>query len=318
MASSIDYGNGIIAIDANYTRPGLAAIHLLRGGDEAALVDTGVNSSVPAILASLAEQGIAPQQVSWIILTHIHLDHAGAAGLLARHLPNARVLVHPRGVRHLAEPGKLIAGTEAVYGAARARQLYGDILPVAAERIVAAEHGSQLALGERSLTLLHTPGHALHHICIVDDVTGHIFSGDTFGICYRELDRAGSNFMFATTTPVHFDPQALYQSIDLLCSYQPAAIYLTHYSQVREIPARAAALKACIQAHVDIALAARDAGHDRVAAIRAALGEYVRQASRQQGWQLQGAEAVAFLRGDIELNSLGLDVWLSRRDGPPA
>jgi glyoxylase-like metal-dependent hydrolase (beta-lactamase superfamily II) len=314
MHKVIDYHNGVIAVDAHYIQPRLAAIHLLIEGDQAAIIDTGVNSSVPGILSALQQYRLRPEQVRYIILTHIHLDHAGGTGELLQHLPNARVVVHPRGSRHLIEPGKLIAGTIAVYGAEKTARLYGEIKAVPGERIIEARHEDSLTLNGRELLLLDTPGHALHHICIVDRQTSHIFTGDTFGLSYRQLDNHGRQFMFATTTPVQFDPETLYASIDLLCSYRPEAMYLTHFSQIRDIPSRAGDLKTCLQSHVEIARAAGGKGQERIEAIKAGLVDWVMQQSKLQDWALQGDSAVSLLAMDIELNAQGLDVWLSRID----
>jgi hydroxyacylglutathione hydrolase len=312
---NIDYGNGIIAIDANYIRPRLASIHMVVEGDRVTIIDTGVNATVPAVLETLRQHQLTPEQVSHVILTHIHLDHAGGTGALMLHLPNARLVVHPRGSRHMVDPTKLIAGTIAVYGQEKTARIYGDIQAVDEGRIIEAKHGDIIRLGDRELLLLDTPGHALHHICIVDRNTGHIFSGDTFGLSYRELDNNGRQFMFATTTPVHFDPQALLASIDLLCSYQPGAIYLTHFSQVRQIANLAADLKTCLAAHIDIAEAARGSGQLRIEQIKSDLGEWVRRTSAQQHWGLQGAAAEKFLTMDIDLNAQGLNVWQDRVSG---
>lgn len=315
MPATTDFDHGIVAVDTNYVRSQLAAVHLIIEGDNAAIIDTGVNASAPAVVEALAQRGIRPQQVQWVILTHIHLDHAGGAGELMHLFPNATLVVHPRGSAHMVAPAKLIAGTEAVYGVEKTAQMYGTIQPVAAERVTEAEHDAVLQLGDRELRLLHTPGHALHHICIIDSKSGHIFSGDTFGISYRELDQAQRQFMFATTTPVHFDPDALRGSIKLLCSYQPEAIYLTHYSQIHDIPTRARDLLHCIDAHVDIAQAASGSGQPRIDQIKRELARWVKSAAREQGWALQGGDAVDLLTGDIELNAQGLEVWLQRSAG---
>jgi hydroxyacylglutathione hydrolase len=318
MSQTIDYHNGVIAIDANYIQPRLAAIHLLIEGDQAAIIDTGVNSSVPAVLSTLQQYQLQPEQVTYIILTHIHLDHAGGTGELLQHLPKAKVVVHPRGSRHMIEPAKLIAGTIAVYGAEKTARLYGEIKAIPAERIIEARHEDTIDLNGRELLLLETPGHALHHICIVDRQTGHIFTGDTFGLSYRQLDNNGRQFIFATTTPVQFDPETLFASMDMLCSYHPDAMYLTHFSQIRDIPAMALDLKACLQAHVEIARAARGTGQARIDRIKAGLTEWVVQQSKRQDWSLQGDAAVKLLAMDIDLNAKGLEVWLARTGSTPS
>ena len=227
-----EFRAGITAIDVDYVRPKLAASHLVVDGGRAAFVDTGTTHSLATLLYALEAKGIGRGDVDWVLTTHVHLDHAGGAGALMRELPNARCAVHPRGARHLAEPSKLIAGSMAVYGEERYRALYGEILPIDAARIFEAADGARIRLGGRELELIHTPGHALHHYCIVDAANALIFSGDTFGISYRDFDVDGRAFIFPTTTPVHFDPDALCRSVDRLMSYRPRSIFLTHYAEV--------------------------------------------------------------------------------------
>ena len=125
-----DFDHGISAIDAGFKRPLLASIHLLREGRAAAVIDIGTNQSVPNVLAVLAAKGIAPADVRYLILTHVHLDHAGGAGAMLRHLPNAQVVIHPRGTRHMVDPSRLVAGAVAVYGEAVFREDYGEIVPI--------------------------------------------------------------------------------------------------------------------------------------------------------------------------------------------
>ena len=132
-----DYGNGIMAIDSGCGgRPQFDAVHFIIENGRAAIIDTAMNSGVPLLLEALAAQGVRAEQVDYVILTHIHLDHAGAAGTLMTLLPQAKLVVHPRGARHMIEPAKLLAGTVAVYGAEAVQRIYGGILPIPAARIV--------------------------------------------------------------------------------------------------------------------------------------------------------------------------------------
>ena len=140
----LDYGQGIWAIDSGYERPNLAAIHFIEDSREIAIVDTAVNASLPRVLAALKIRGYGPQDVRYVMLTHIHLDHAGGAGLLMQSCPNATLTVHPRGARHMADPSKLWEATKAVYGAARAEAIYGEILPIAKDQIVETPHEARL------------------------------------------------------------------------------------------------------------------------------------------------------------------------------
>ncbi len=314
MDSLIRYENGIYAFDAGYVRPLLAAIHLIVENGRAAIVDTGNNESLGAVERALAALDLVPECVDYVILTHIHLDHAGGAGAMMRAFPNARLVVHPRGARHMADPAKLVAGATAVYGPAEVRRLYGEVLPIDAARIVEATHELRLDLAGRELLCLDTPGHARHHICIVDRKSGGIFTGDTFGLSYRELDTDGRQFIFPTTTPVQFDPQAMHASLDLLMSYRPTAMYLTHYSQVVDVAAKAAELHRLIDAHLDIARREKDSGPDRHSRMRAMLAHLLVDEAKAFGCQLPPAEILEIFATDLELNAQGLGVWLDAQN----
>ena len=231
-----------------------------------------------------------------------------------RAFPNARLVVHPRGARHMADPAKLVAGATAVYGAAEVRRLYGEVLPIDAARIVEATHELRVDLAGRELLCLDTPGHARHHICIVDRKSGGIFTGDTFGLSYRELDTDGRQFIFPTTTPVQFDPQAMHASLDLLMSYRPTAMYLTHYSQVVDVAAKAAELHRLIDAHLDIARREKDSGPDRHSRMRAMLAHLLVDEAKAFGCRLPPAEILEIFATDLELNAQGLGVWLDAQN----
>jgi glyoxylase-like metal-dependent hydrolase (beta-lactamase superfamily II) len=306
-----DFPDGITAIDTDYVRPRLDASHLLVDHERAAFVDTGTTLSVPNLLAALDARDIAPDQVDWVLTTHVHLDHAGGAGELMRHLPGARCVVHPRGARHLADPAKLIAGSIAVYGEARYRELYGTIVPVPEDRILVPDDGQRIELGRRRLELIHTPGHALHHYCVVDLDTRRIFPGDNFGISYREFDVEGREFVFPTTTPVHFDPEAMQASIDRLLAYRPVAMYLTHYSEVRDVERLGADLKSRVAAFAGLAREFADAP-DRTAMLRVRMFAMLSGWLDEHGYGGDAAERHRLLDDDVDLNTQGLEVWLDR------
>ncbi len=310
MNELISQPDGIHALESGYGRPLLAAIHIVVEEGRAAVVDTGSNDSVPRVLSALAALGIPPENVDWVMLTHIHLDHAGGAGSLMCALPNAKLLVHPRGVRHMVDPSKLWEGTSAVYGAERAYQLYGRLVPVPAERIVPATDGLELRLASRRFRVFDTPGHARHHICIWDNTARAFFTGDTFGLSYRELDVDGRAFVVPTTTPTQFDPQAMHESIDRMMAMQPQAMYLTHYSRVTDVPRLAADLHRLIDAMVAVAQAARGDGVARHVEILAGLEQVMREETDRQKWALDEEQTLELLRMDLELNAQGLGVWL--------
>jgi glyoxylase-like metal-dependent hydrolase (beta-lactamase superfamily II) len=308
-------GPGIWVIDSGYVRPRMDALHLVVHAGRGALVESGTGYSVPAVLAALEACGLAPADVDWLLLTHVHLDHAGGAGALMQVLPNARLVVHPRGLRHMVEPSKLWAGTVAVYGEAFARQVYGELVPVPVERTLAADEGLRIDLAGRVLEVMDAPGHARHHVCYFDRVSNSWFTGDAFGLSYRETHVAERAFVFPATTPVQFDPVAMHATIDRLMVRQPEGMFLTHYSRVSE-PARLAAdLHRLIEAFVEIAVASANVAADmQVRLIRAALETLLRREAATQGWAVQGNEAVALYANDLELNAQGLQVWLQNKE----
>ncbi len=305
------YEHGISAVDTEYVRPGLAAAHIVVQSGRAAFIDVGTTHSVPYLLAALDELGVPRTAVDYVILTHVHLDHAGGAGHLIRALPNAKAVLHPRGAPHLIDPGKLIAGSRAVYGDEFDR-LYGDIAPIAADHVIVTKDGDHVDLAGRRLELIHTPGHALHHQCVVDAASQGVFTGDTFGLSYRDFDTARGAFIVPTTTPTQFDPEQLIASIDRIAGYRPEAVYLMHYSRVTGIPRLAAELKSQVREFVQIAT--RNAGAPDP---KAAMTRDVRQLwiglLRQHGCTLSEARIDDLLAGDLELNVQGLVAWLERQ-----
>ncbi len=316
MLPTQHHEHGIHTVDAGYLRPGLASIHFIVEGGHAALVDTGTQHSVPHILATLAELGLGPDAVDYVIATHVHLDHAGAAGALLACCPNARLVVHPKGARHLIDPAKLMAGALAVYGEARFHQLYGDIVPAQPERVIEAGDGHQIDFHGRVLSFIDTPGHARHHFCIFDAASNSLFTGDTFGISYREFD-VGSDenaqpFIFPTTTPVQFEPEALHASIDRLMALNPTAAYLTHYGRVMNLPRLAANLHKLIDAFVQLTRAVVEEGVARHGALKSAIEQCLLDAARAHGSTLPEERMRELLAGDVELNTQGLLVWRDR------
>jgi glyoxylase-like metal-dependent hydrolase (beta-lactamase superfamily II) len=305
-----DYGNGIIAFDSGYVRPMLAAIHLVVENGRAAFIDTGTNDALPNALAALKKLGLDAAAVDYVILTHIHLDHAGGAGAMMQAFPNAMLAVHPRGARHMAEPSKLIAGVSAVYGPEYVQRVYGDIVPVPSERIIATAEGHVLSLAGRKLICLDTPGHARHHICIIDDRTGGIFTGDVFGLSYRELDVDGRQFIFPTTTPSQFEPEAMRASIDRLLALSPPMMYLTHYGQLHDVAQRGQDLRRRLDAVIELTVAERTPGETRHERIKAAMTRYLLSEVRHHGCSLPEQTLLDIWQTDIDLNAQGLGLWL--------
>lgn len=300
-------------IDTGFHRPRFDAAYLIVDRGRAAFVDCGINRSVPQLLAALDAAGLTPEAVDWLVLTHVHLDHAGGAGELIARLPRARLLVHPRGARHMIDPTALTAGAAAVYGVDEVARTYGRLRPVDAARVVEAPDGFDFEVGGLRLRCFDAPGHARHHIVIHHPAEQAFFTGDTFGLAYRELDGPRGPFILPTTTPVQFEPEALKASITRMLDAAPRRMYLTHFGPVESLPPLAAALSEQIDAMV--ALARQHAGlapEPRHHALVKGLSElYARRASDLR-LPLPTDAVLDILHMDIELNAQGLGVWLAR------
>lgn len=307
----ITHPHGVTTVDAAYVRTGLAAVHLIERAGRVAVVDTGANASVPQVLGALQALGLAPDAVDVVFVTHVHLDHAGGAGLLMQALPRARVLAHPRSVPHLCDPSRLIEASKVVYGDALFQQLYGTPLPIDAGRIDSTNDGDRLTLGRSEFHVLHTPGHALHHHVLYDVAARAVFTGDTFGLSYRALDTERGPFVVPTTTPTQFDPEQLVASVRRIVALEPEALYLTHFGRVTGAQRLGASLESQIARLVAIARR-HAAAPDRESAIRSEmrstwielLAEHGTPASVVDDW----------LGGDLELNTQGLVAWLQREE----
>ncbi|MDQ6638590.1 MAG: MBL fold metallo-hydrolase [Pseudomonadota bacterium] len=303
--------HGICVVDTGFHRPLFDAAYLVVERGRAAFVDAGTNDSVPRLLAALAAAGLDVAAVDYVIPTHVHLDHAGGVGLLMRSLPSARLVVHPRGARHLADPSHLIKSATAVYGADEIERSYGAIVPVLAERIDETSDGMTIQLAGRPLLFLDTPGHAMHHHCIWDGASRGFFTGDTFGLSYRDFDTAAGPWSMPTTTPVQFQPEALRRSIERMLAYQPDWLYVTHYGRVGGVPRLAALLLGQLDEMVAVARATPP-GPDRHATLMRGLEAIHLQSLRAHGVTLSDARIRELLALDLELNAQGIAIWLDR------
>ncbi|MDG2539904.1 MBL fold metallo-hydrolase [Dyella jiangningensis] len=305
--------HGIHTIDTGFVRPHFDAAYLVVENGRGAFIDCGTNHALPRMLDSLRDAGLAPADVDWLILTHVHLDHAGGAGELMAHLPNAKLVVHPRGARHMIDPSQLWAGASAVYGEAVMEKTYGRLRPVPAERVIEATDGHEVNLAGRTLRCLDTPGHARHHLTVFDERANVCFTGDVFGLSYREFDTANGPFILPTTSPVQFDPQALHASIDRLVALKPAAMYLTHYNRVENVERLSHDLHVQIDAMVAIAETMQGdhpGASERHEAMKEALTELYSARAWAHGWQGNRDDLQELIGMDIELNAQGLGVWL--------
>ncbi len=307
---------GIHTVDTHYLGLSeVAAAYLIVDGDRAAFVDNNTNEAVPRLLAALDDQGLRPEQVDYLIITHVHLDHAGGTSALARACPNAKVVAHPRAAPHIIDPTKLVASASAVYGQDEFERLYGTIEPVDEDRVLVMEDEQTLRLGQRELRFLHTRGHANHHFCIVDSASDAIFSGDAFGLVYPALQGEGT-FAFPSTSPTDFEPELARESIQRLVAERPDCIYPTHFGAVTDIEVAACQLLR----HLDFAERLRDDAEtsDRPdealeAYCRSRLSDYFAGLLDSMGELGRDPKIWSHLKLDIDLNAQGIAFAANKR-----
>ena len=302
-------GQGIYAIDTGFQRPRFDAAYLLVEDGRAAFIDTGTNHAVPRLLAALDALQLPRSAVDWVIPTHVHLDHAGGAGLLMQSLPEARLLVHPRGLRHMIDPSALYQGAMALYGEAEMQRSYGQLQAIPASRALASTDSMTVMLADRPLLLIDTPGHARHHHCIWDARSRGWFSGDTFGLSYGEFKSDNGALIMPISTPTQFDPAALHASVQRMLSYAPQAMYLTHYGRVDRPEELAISLLDQVDQMVALGLQLRHSD-DRLNRLKQGLQRMSLQLVQAHGCKLPVERQLELLAFDIELNAVGLGIWL--------
>jgi glyoxylase-like metal-dependent hydrolase (beta-lactamase superfamily II) len=304
------YEDGIYAADAEYEGEGKAAVYILREGERAAIVETAHNASFGRVAEAMDEIGIKRENADFIFLTHVHLDHAGGAGLYAKELPNAKVVVHPRGAKHMIAPDRLIAGVEEVYGKSETERMYGKILPVPAERVIAPEDGEAIDFAGRAIRCLYTPGHAKHHMSFWDEKSRSIFSGDAFGISYPEMKGKNGKWLIPTTSPVQFDPEEMVRSIDKMCGLSPERVCLTHFGELTNVKEAEAQLKKLLTETV------REA--KKTERSEEALTELIKrrflECADEEGYIGTEEELIERLSADIRLNAQGTLLLLNKLD----
>jgi len=311
--SVTEYSGGVNVIDADFHREHMAGCYLLEAESEVAFIEVGINSSTPRLMKVLKDRGWKPEDVSYVIVTHVHLDHAGGAGSLMQLLPNATFLVHPYGARHMIDPSKLEAGARAVYGDALFDSVYGKLIPVEEQRVRIMEDGDSITFGNRQLSFMDTPGHARHHFCVYDSLTNGWFTGDTFGLSYREFDTQNGAFLLPTTTPIQFDPEALKESVRKLIANKPDYMYLTHYGRVDDVPRLAEVMINGVDTLAGFAEKYKDEDSRRQK-IETAMGDWLMAGLEKHGVSLDKDRCMELLAADIKLNTQGIEFWLDHRD----
>lgn len=232
-----------ITIDTEYADlKQVASAYLIEEEGHGIVVETNTTHAIPKILSVMDKQNVSPSNLDYIIVTHVHLDHAGGAWALLESCPNAVLLAHPKTAKHLIDPSLLIKSATAVYGKENFQKLYGDIKPIPKERVRVMEDGEFLDWKGHSFEFIYTKGHANHHFCIYDKKLNGVFTGDSFGISYPHLEN-GKSFIFPTTTPTDFDAKEAIHSIDLILGTGANVCYLTHFGEIQNLKQSAEDLK---------------------------------------------------------------------------
>ena len=306
-------GNDISLIDTGLMGDEVVACYLLKSGDKLAIIETGNYQTADRILEVLNTNGLKPEQVTHIIVTHVHLDHAGGASHLIAKLPNAQLVVHPSGAKHMINPDNLINASTQVYGEKRFKQMYGDIAHIPSDRVIIAEDGDKISVGNRLLEFHHTPGHAYHHFCIWDELDQSWFTGDTFGLCYMPLKTSPKPLVVPTTTPTQFDPEALKSSVSMLLRKLPKRVHLTHYGPLDILDHEE--MKLWLHKQIDdyVAITLRHASdcadHHELAGY---LLNYYQDLVTEHHIEIDADKLRQCLSMDMELNAQGLYYWFNK------
>ncbi len=263
-------------------------------------METGSQSSVPVVLDAMARMGVGPSDLAGIVVTHVHLDHAGGVGDLARAFPNATVHVHPVGARHLADPSRLVASAARVYGDMLDR-LYGRLDPTPPDRINALQDGEEIRIGPgRVLVAVHSPGHASHHLALHDSETGVLFTGDAAGVRLPDI-----GVLRPATPPPDFDLDLALASLRRFAARRPSALALSHFGLLDEDPDMLLAEAGdVLREWAGVAESAWNRGDDVATALAEAFGA-------------DPTETMAVLNG-VHSNAAGLRRWLEKRPEGPA
>ncbi|WP_159077480.1 MBL fold metallo-hydrolase [Polynucleobacter rarus] len=307
-----ELGSKVVMVDTGLGRPQFDSCYVVAqrapSGDRLAIIDTGTNFSIPRIMATINDLGCSYEQVSYIILTQIQLDHAGGAGLLMQNCPNAKLVVHPRGVRHLIDPSSLIASATSLYGVSWVDKEYGRLIPIPSKRIMEAREGDLINLAGRMLTILETPGIAKHHLCIWDELSQGVFTGDTFGLSYPEFDTPQGSFVFPAT-PIHFDSRSLKVSLKKVMALTPSCLYFSHFGSFQHVPQMYEAFLKLLEEVENLGKKLKFA-ENRHEFLKEGLLNIYTQALRNQGCELTDSKIQQLLTLDIEKNAQGMGSWL--------
>ncbi|WP_299086732.1 MBL fold metallo-hydrolase [uncultured Metabacillus sp.] len=284
--------------------------------EKVVLFEPSASPSIPFLLEGLSELNIPLEEIAFIIVTHIHLDHAGGAGLLLEKCRNAKLIVHPRGAKHMIDPARLISSARAVYKDEFDR-LFHPIIPVPENRLLIKSHGEKIKIGKNSyLTFFNTPGHANHHFSIYDSVSNGIFTGDTIGIFYQDLLDQGIEFYLPSTSPNQFNPKAMLESAKMIEELQVDKIYFSHFGVSCQPQLVFSELRKWLPIFVDTAQKivekSKDSSFEECCkAVETELNHLVFNQLRKQNIMIAD-QAYAMLKLDLSVSAIGLVDYLRK------
>lgn len=294
----------IRTIDCHYVYDKVAAAYLLKDGPDAVFIENNTSKAVPYLLETLKAEGYTPDDVRFIIITHVHLDHAGGTAELLKHCPNATVLAHPRAARHVINPERLVKSAQAVYGEKAFYELYGEVKGISENRVRIMNDGETLELNTTELKFIYTEGHARHHFVIYDRLSNSVFTGDSFGIAYPALQNGSQPFLFATTTPTDFDYEEALKSADLITGTGADCAYLTHFGCWSDMAEGAEQLKKSLEVSENLRRRLVEKGGDSEALQKSAEDEL-------KGWMYNELEKRGYELSDKERNAIAMDVEIN-------
>ncbi|MDY6935591.1 MAG: MBL fold metallo-hydrolase [Spirochaetota bacterium] len=307
--------DNVITIDCHHFFPEVAAAYLLIEGRRAAFIENNTQYAVPRLLSALREHGLKPEDVEYIIITHVHLDHAGGTSALAKECTEAVVLAHERAARHVIDPEKLITSATAVYGEDNFKRIFGVIEPLDEGRVRVVEDGETIKLGERKLRFIYTLGHAKHHMCIYDSHSNGILTGDSFGIAFPALQGGKRSFLYPSTSPTDFDPEEARKSIDAILNTGADVAYLTHFGLFKEMKEGAEMMIEYINKMENILKDAINSGKDSVCLekyCKERVFKFFKSEIESRGLRLS-PEILQYVKSDIDLNAQGIAFIAQKR-----
>jgi len=308
VADPFQAAPGIRGIDTLMCGREKATSAYLVEADEPTLVETGPTTSVPAVLSGLSALGIGAADLAHIIVTHIHLDHAGGAGALAPHFPRATVWVHERGAPHLADPGKLVASAAQIYGEKALQALFGPVEPIPQERLRSLSDGDTVSLGNRAIEAIYTPGHASHHVCLLDDATQSMFVGDALGVFLPDV-----RILRPATPPPEFDLELAVESIDRVAERRPSRLLFSHFGPAEEVTDICRLATQRIKSWAEIVDQALTKTEDVVEVVRILRERTAEEMGPAAGTEYEAVQDRYEVLSSYEMNALGLMRYLKKR-----